>query len=750
MGRKRWWLGVPAGVLLLLAAASAIALAIIDPNDLKPQLAAALEQATGRVLTLDGPLRISRSLWPTIEATNVKLANLPGGSRPDMARAERIEAQLSLLALLRRQLQLVHLTLIGPNILFEEVGSQPNWVFHAADKEQDAAAGPSLALRFRDVHVQNGMVTLRLPGRTRVVGIRSLELRHLTDDGPLDLSGVFVYSDYQPFHLSASARPTGDIADPWTTQVSFAAFDSTASAEGVVSLSGAYDLQITAMAPALEKLNALLPQMRLPALRRMAVTTHLTSGRAPGDLPTIGTTHLHFTGGDLADRVPGLILGDTDIALPAAGTPAVVAANGIYAGQAYKLTGTAGVPQNPSGRVSIPVDLALRAGASGLTVKGRLALNAGQFAGLDAGMTLRAPALAAFRPLAPALPALTDLFAEGRLVVPATLGTVSLHDMKLSAREGDLAGDVAMGAGAAVSLDAMLHSARLDLDALLPDSGPAGPPALDAPLPWAKLHGPHVKLAANFAALRFHDQLWRGVDLALTLNDGRLQVSRLNLAEPAVVEASFTVNVADNDAPAQLSLHAPGIPLAVAAQGLKLPGPLEGALQVDAQLSGKGHTMRELAASLDGSFRASMAGGGSLSNAALTKIAGAALKGLGVVVPVEGRTAINCIGLIGLFSNGVGRFPTIAVDTTYLKLSGAGQVDLRAETLALKLRPLARLSGSSVAVPVLVEGPFSALQGRLDASGLDQLGILVDSWFGGDNPEICTEAGLAPAAQAVR
>ena len=98
----------------------------------------------------------------------------------------------------------------------------------------------------------------------------------------------------------------------------------------------------------------------------------------------------------------------------------------------------------------------------------------------------------------------------------------------------------------------------------------------------------------------------------------------------------------------------------------------------------------------------------------------------------------------------MGRFRSIALDTTYLRLDGAGQVDLGAETLALKLHPLARLSGSSVSVPVLVEGPLRAPHGRLDASGLDELGLLIDAWFGGDQPQICSDAGLAPPPTIVR
>ena len=161
------------------------------------------------------------------------------------------------------------------------------------------------------------------------------------------------------------------------------------------------------------------------------------------------------------------------------------------------------------------------------------------------------------------------------------------------------------------------------------------------------------------------------------------------------------------------------------------------------QLKAQGSSAHDLAAALDGSFAATITRG-SLSNAALIELASASLQALGIEVTAQGETAIRCFGIIGSFNAGVGRFRSIALDTTYLQLDGAGQVNLGAETLALKLHPLARLSGSSVSVPVLVEGSLRAPQGRLDASGLDELGLLIDAWFGGDQPQTCSDAGLAP------
>jgi len=772
VSRRAWWLSVSAVLLLVPVAALGLAIAVVNPDDYKPQIVAAVQRATGRTLSLGGPLRVSRSLWPTIEVTNVTLANLPGGTRPDMARAERIEAQLSLPALLRRRVEVSKLALVGPNILLELVGGKPNWVLEPEALQQPASFDPHVTLHIREAHVRNGMVTLRLPARTNVVGIRSLELRHPTEDGPLDLATVLVYSDYQPFSLRASARPTGAAADPWDTHLRFEAYDAALSADGRVSLAGDYDLQVEGRIPELARLNALLPPLRLPSLQQMNFSTHLTNGRVPGDLPVIGETRLRIGGGNLDDRIPGLLLGTVEVSLPKAGAAAATSGTGRYADRPFSFAGTFGVPERLDGRISTPIDLKAQADATAgrarvsvtadgsLALKGGLALDSGSFGGLDATMELRLPALAAWRPMlphaVPDLPVLTDVSLGGRLGIAADLGALRLRGARLSAHELEIAGDATIGLGSAMALDGRLRATRLDLDALLAASGtdqalpgartadPGGPMIPDPPLPWAMLRGKTLDLTASVAAMTFRRQVWRDVDLALRLADGRLQLRRLRLALPdGPMELSLSADAAEQDGSVGLTLHAPAIPLALLARYAALPGEAGGAMRVETQLTGKGRSLHDLAASLDGPFAATMTHG-SLSNAALVELASASLQALGIQVPTLGQTAIRCFGIVGSFNAGVGRFRTIALDSTYLQLDGAGQVDLGAETLALKLRPLARLSGSSVSVPVLVEGPLRAVQGRLDASGLDKLGLLIDAWFGGDHPQTCSDAGLAP------
>ena len=756
----------------MAVAALGIAVTLLDPNDYKPQIVAAVQHATGRTLSLGGSLRISRSLWPTIEVTDVTLANLPGGTRPDLARAERIEAQLSLPALLHRRIEVSKLTLEGPNILFEFVGGKPNWVLEPAASQTSLSELP-VTLDIRQAHVRNGMVTVRLPTRTHVVGIRSLDLRHPTAEAPLDLAAVLVYSDYQPFSLRASARPSGGVADPWDTRLSFAAYNATLSAGGRMSLTGDYDLQVEARIPELEKLNALLPPLHLPSVHRMSVSTHLTSGRAPGDLPLIGETHLRVESADLGDRLPGLTLNTVEVSLPKAGSAAITSGAGRYADWTFTFAGTFELPERLDGRFSTLIDLKARMAAGGtrasasahssLALNGKLTLNAGSFDGLDATVGVRMPTLAALQSvLSRDLPALTDVSLGGGLTIPADLGSLRLRGATLSAHELDVTGDVSIGLVSPLALDGRLRATRLDMDAFLAASGaewltpgartadPSGPVIPNTPLPWAMLRGKGLHLVASIAALTFGRQVWRDVDVVLHLADGRLHVNPLRLALPhGPMEMWLSADASKQEVPVSLTLHAPGIPLSLLARYAGLPGDAGGDLQIEMQLKAQGNSPHDLAASLGGPLAATMTHG-SLSNAALIELASASLQALGIEVPTQGETAIRCFGIVGSFNAGVGRFRTVALDSTYLQLDGAGQVDLGAETLALKLHPLARISGSSVSVPVLVEGPLRAPQGRLDASGLDQLGLLIDAWFGGDQPQTCSDTGLLPPPTMAR
>ena len=749
----RWALGAGAFFLLLPVLALAAAMAVVDPNALKPRLIAAVEDATGRTLSLDGPLRLTWSLWPTLEVDGARLSNLPGGSRPDMARAERIEARISLPALLRRRIEVMRLWLVGPNVLFEVVNGRPNWVL-APRSVPGPPARPSAGgfrLRVEAAHVQNGMVTWRLPERSHVVGLRTFDLRH-PRDGALDLGGTLVYGDNQPFALHASARASDGLHGPWRTDIDFAAYDTDAHAKGTMTLAGAYDLEVEMRSGALEKLNALFPAMALPPVQGLSLAGHVDSNPVLGSLPMLGPLRLGFAGADL-DRIwPGLHLARTTLSLPAPGGAATIDSRVRYRGRDGTLTGAVGVPRQPDARNDIPVDLALKTDGASLSLAGLLRTDRLRFNGMDAAVSLRAPALAALRPmLTPALPALTGLGFDGRVMVPADAGSIRVSGGRLATREGDLAGNgtIAFGAGTATvtALEARLTGSRLDLDAVLrafridPSTASGAEPGFgDRTLPWTVAGGPAIDLTAAVDAATLGGVAWHQAALTLRRDRDR-QAASLRVAMPdGPAELSMS---ADRSGPASLGIHAPGIPLALLAHFAGLPGAVSGTARVEASLRGTGRTVHDFAASLNGPVSIT-ALDGRMTNAAFIRLTAGSLRPMGIAVPPDGDAVLRCLGLIGAAENGVVRLRTIALDSSYLSLSGDGEIDLGRGTVALKLHPLARVAGSRVAVPVVVDGPFGALSGRLDANGLDKVGLLLDGLFGGDRPRTCREAGLAP------
>ncbi|MDT7952183.1 MAG: AsmA family protein, partial [Acetobacteraceae bacterium] len=681
------------------------AFALIDPNDYRDRLVDAVQGATGRTLTIGGDLRLTRSLWPTVQASDVSLSNLPGGSRPDMAHAEKIEGQVSLLALLRHEVDITRLTLIGPNILFEQVGNAPNWVFTkpAASPAPASSGAPPFTLRIESAHVRDGMVTWKLPARTKVVGIRALDYRQIAANGPVEARSTLVYSDNQPFQFDIDAAPTGGVFDPWRTRLHFMAFDTDATAEGTMQVSGPYDLAVAVTTANLEKLNALLPEMQLPPVHGATLTAHLGNGLRPGDIPVIGPATLQFHSADLTNRIPGLVLAATRVSLPAPGGQAAIDGTGTYAAAGFLLTGGIGVPTHPDAKASVPVALSMTlAGkaAATMSMKGTLALDQLRFAGLEAATSLRTNELAGLRPvLGGSLPALADVQLAGHVSVPAGGRAVRLRGVTLQTAQGDLAGDGMVETGAKLSITGDWRSRSLDLDAALQAFGidlgggaarPASGPLIPAtPLPWSTLRGPALNLSLAFASMQFQGQIWRDVQAAVTLKGGLLEAGPISVAMPGSrLEAAIKVDASSAAPPVSFSLAAPALPLALIARSVGLPGPMTGTAAISVQWRASGSTPRALASSLEGPFSI-RALDGRLTNAALIDLTSAPLDALGIKVPAQGETRLDCLGLVGSFARGLATFRTIALQTTYLSLAGSGQVDLGRETVALKMEPMA-------------------------------------------------------------
>ncbi len=179
-------------VLVVLLGGATIYVMSIDYNQYKGLIASEVERATGRKLTIDGKVALALSLTPTLTIKDLSLANLPGGSRPEMVTLKRLEVQLQLLPLLSRQVKIDLVVLRGADILLEtDKTGHGNWVFSHAET---GSAGPAAASgegpplpEISLVKIRDSLVTYREgdTGMTRSLRIDSLDAA--TKGGRIDL-----------------------------------------------------------------------------------------------------------------------------------------------------------------------------------------------------------------------------------------------------------------------------------------------------------------------------------------------------------------------------------------------------------------------------------------------------------------------------------------------------------------------------------------------------------------------------------
>ena len=86
---------------------------IIDPNDYKDEIAAQVEKATGRKLTLQGDIGLSVFPWIALELGQLSLSNASGFKAESFASVEAAEIRIKLMPLLKKQLEMDTIVLDG-------------------------------------------------------------------------------------------------------------------------------------------------------------------------------------------------------------------------------------------------------------------------------------------------------------------------------------------------------------------------------------------------------------------------------------------------------------------------------------------------------------------------------------------------------------------------------------------------------------------------------------------------------------
>lgn len=742
------WVGSGLGAAVLLPILVIIGLVLtIDPNSYKSQLETSLRAVIGRDLAIRGPLSVSASLSPKLEAEDVTLANMPSGSRADMVRIERMTIELAFKALLTGQLVVSRIALQKPDILVEtDADGTGNWLYAGPPPGAASPDAPRLALQ--TVHVRDGRLTWRngRTGKSAVFEIRRISATSATSDSPVAITAELMYGR-QRIGVQAQTGPLAKLAEassrtPWGLFANFESSGAKLTVTGALTrpwqLTG-YSARIDAVAPQLANL-AWLTDWPLPPLHNLTFTAKLLD--TGGELPDISGVTIQ-TGFTNLDKVaPGFSIENARIEMPRMSEPIAIQIEGTYASTPVKVAGQLGAPAllmpfAPPGQPYV-VDVNLEAAGATIAARGTIS-EPSKGMGMDIALGARIPDLALLGTLAgQRLPALKSIAFSAKLAdgEGGYRNEVAVNSIVLTMPEGDLSGDVAVALGARPRLRMTLKSGSLDADALLAawqstqraeqrsaarlQSGRVqdvtAPPPLprrtetilpEDVLPFDQLALVNADLRLAIEQLRAGGITTKEITASLVLSDGRLVANPVSAELPGG-RTELRLAVDARSAPPAITLAAKtaGVDMGAVLPAFGAPALLTGKLDLDADLRAAGASWHALASTLAGRLSVAVAEG-DIYNAAFGPLIPAMLQVLrsGAIPRAEPPFArLRCLAFAADIAGGVATFGQVALDSARLIALASGQVDLGAETLALRLRPALRVQSNVAVAGMRAEG----------------------------------------------
>lgn len=740
---------IGAGALLvLLVAGIGVFLATLDIETYRPRIQAAAQAATGRAVSL-GAMRLGLGLTPRVTVAEARLANLPGGSAPDMVQLGEAELELALLPLLGGEVALRRLVLKSPVILLEMVNGEPNWRFTPAQPPGAAPAATAAPAARRSGTVSIGTVQIRdarltFPGSPP--GGVSLDTLDISGSGNLGLRGALRWGEV-PVSFDAQggplARVLGAAGPAWPVRLRAEIGGVRIAAQGEVreprGLLG-YALDVSVEAASLEGLAPLLGQA-LPPLGQVAMR-----GRVSGSGYVLPTPEaLTLTLGP-ANPLRGLEVTRLELAMPAMAEPARLQLAGSREGQAFSLSGSIG-PLGPA-LAGEPLGLDLTGEHLGhaVTLHGRVVQPlAGT--GIDVVLSGRSPRFGQGQARVVGRGA---FFADG----------ATLSDIRLEGPVAAGTGELVLSRMPVPGVTGRLALTRLDLDAARPPAQAATPaptrPAAPAPadrrlipsipLDLGAIPAAAADVAFTVATLHLNGRDWHAIDGRFLLAERRARLDPLAFNLPGGrVNLRLAADATGTLPQLQLSARAEGLDVAA----LLGPGaPLTGRGEIDLDLRGQGADTRAWAA-------------GAIGHVGMAVTSGHVAPGVvRNALPSQAQGLVSDVGIACLAARfdvvaGIGQARALFVDSSVGRATGQGQISLRDETMALRFNtdlrlPVPGTGGLRIRAPLPVTGSWSAprfdgsaLVGSAVTSQVDRLVPGLGQVLGGAAPAAMSDCGTA-------
>lgn len=697
---------LPAGLALFaLGAAGILALrAAISQGAFAARVDAALEAALDRAVT-HGAVRIGLGLRPRIMLADATIANLPGGSRPDIARIGRLEVTLALLPLIAGRVEIDRLLLAEADIVLErDAEGRPNWAFGRGGAGGGGIAIAAIEIATARIEMPRGPVT-------RIEVERLVLARDHVGD-PLALAGR-IRLDGEALTLAVRLGPEAESVLP---------IDATIEGEGLrLTLDGRWPrdtaaggwslaIEAEASAAAARRLAAKAGR-EIPAAGPLRLAARLAPG-APW--PAVSDLVLRLGPADAGALLPGLHVARVELRTTAFDAPATLSAQGRRNGADLGLTAMLPSPRrllDATAEEALPVEAALVTGRARLALSGEVRADRGLAATVFAAR-LTAPDFAALGlPFGATLPRLTGVTAEARLSGLGTRG-LRLADLRWTSDGIQAEGELDIAFAPRVAFRGQVAARRLDLDALggRAAASPDGRFVIPAlPLPVATLRGLDAQLDLSAATLVAGGVTWRDARARVALAGGRLTAESLSVATPGgAVAGRLAIDAAAAVPEAGLSLRSEGrgLDLAALRRAFGVPAGFEGRAELALDLRGRGATTRALAATLSGDVGIAMVGGRFTGATALRIGPSLARVLMPRGTPSEGL-ALRCLAIRLSAEDGLAQSEAVLMEGAFGRIEGSLALNLREETLAARLLPDIRVMGVAVRAPVNIGGTFA-------------------------------------------
>lgn len=750
-------------VILTPLIALGVFAARFNPTTYEPQIIAAVQRGTGRMLHINGPIQLDlSSLTPTITLNDLTLANPAGFADPNVLTLRQVRAKFALLPLLRNRLDIVSLTLVNPTLYLERsAAGQADWLVQTKTASPlptlpASAMPPSkppsrYRLALQAVTLEHGEIILRARDGAAPTLIT---IDHLTGQAssltaPLHVSGNALVGS-APLTLQGVVGPlaglVGNTPMPWPVDLRFGYEGAQARVQGEITQPQAmrgYHLAFHAHIANLAQTGASLPPnwragLRLPALRDITVNAALQDNET--GTPLLQNITITSGASDLSALRPGLQLTALSLTIPTLTGPGTFSATGMMGHMPLQMQANfsgassllpAFLRPAPGPVPGVAGTLTASLGQVHLTLTGGIAtpLHASG-AALVLGLTI--PNLSTLSALAGvALPAWKNVTVKTTLLDPGGQGLwrgLSLQNLSVTSDNLNLGGDASLIWGAPPKLTLNLTITQADIDKLraawpnaaasspsspLTSPPPAAPQGTDPyfALPLPLLRQASANIALDAESLIYHHFTYTALQLHASLKDGLLSISSLTGQVPGgAISASGSLDANVEPAAATLKLNAPALALGPFLQALGLPDAAQGTVQLAFDLSARGDSLPALLSTISG--QAGLASVNDIVDGALVaQLFGRSLQGVGLPTTdlgASGPVMVRCMALRLDAQNGSGTVRALTFDSNRLLLVGGGTVNFASQTLGLVLKPQLRVGHNNLTLPIALTGPFAA------------------------------------------